>query len=59
MLHKRIGLEQNILNYAKKNLSEVPGAHGRRVLKWIFKEQDMRVWTGFIWLRTGTSGGLL
>jgi hypothetical protein len=30
----------------------------RRTLEWTLKKQDMRVWTGFVWLRTGTSGGL-
>jgi hypothetical protein len=28
-----------------------------RNIKIIFKDWDMRVWTGFIWLRIGTSGG--
>jgi hypothetical protein len=27
---------------------------GREILKWILK--GVRVWTGFIWLRIGTSG---
>jgi hypothetical protein len=30
----------------------------RIILKWILEKQDGVVWTGFIWLRTGTSGGL-
>jgi hypothetical protein len=25
----------------------------------VIKKQDVRVWTGFIWLRIGTNGGLL
>jgi len=29
------------------------------ILKMILKKHDMRVRIGFIWLRTGTSGGLL
>jgi hypothetical protein len=29
------------------------------VLKWILKKQEMWVWTKFIWLRIGTSGGCL
>jgi hypothetical protein len=29
--------------------------HGRIILKFVLKK-DMRVWTGLIWLRTGTSG---
>jgi hypothetical protein len=28
-------------------------------IKWIFKKWDVRVWTGFIWLRIGTGGGHL
>jgi hypothetical protein len=31
---------------------------GRILLKLIFKKRDVRVWTGFVWLRTGTSGRL-
>jgi hypothetical protein len=29
------------------------------ILKWIFKKWDGEAWTGLIWLRIGTSGGLL
>jgi len=36
-----------------------PGADVRIILKWIFKKWDRRVWTGLIWLRIGTGGGLL
>jgi hypothetical protein len=33
---------------------------GRRItLKWILETHDGVVWTGFIWLRTGSSSGLL
>jgi hypothetical protein len=28
------------------------------ISKWILERQDGMVWTGFIWLRIGTSGGL-
>jgi hypothetical protein len=31
---------------------------GRIILKWILDKKDRVVWTGFIWLRIGTSGGL-
>jgi len=27
--------------------------------QWILKKQGVRVWTGFNWLKTGSSGGLL
>jgi hypothetical protein len=29
----------------------------RITLKYIIKKQGLKVWIGFIWLRTGTSGG--
>jgi hypothetical protein len=35
------------------------GVNGRIILRWIFREWDVRVWTGSSWLRTGTSGGHL
>jgi hypothetical protein len=31
----------------------------RKILKWILEKEDGVLWTGFIWLRIGTSGGLL
>jgi hypothetical protein len=36
-----------------------PGVDGRIILKLIFKKWNGRVWTGLIWLRIGTSDGLL
>ena len=38
---------------------EDPNIAGSITLNWIFKKWDMGAWTGFIWLRTGTGGGLL
>jgi hypothetical protein len=35
------------------------GVGGRTDLKLIIKELSMRMYTGFIWLRTGSLGGLL
>jgi hypothetical protein len=32
---------------------------GRTMLLWILKKEDGKVWVGFVWLRIGTSGGLL
>jgi hypothetical protein len=32
---------------------------GWTILKWILERQDRMEWIGWIWLRIGTSGGLL
>jgi hypothetical protein len=32
---------------------------GRTILKWILERKDKMEWTGWMWLRIGTSGGLL
>jgi hypothetical protein len=32
---------------------------GTIILKWILEKQNGLVWTGFIWIMTGTSGELL
>ena len=37
---------------------EDPGVDARIILKWIF-EKRVGAWTGFSWLRIGTSDGLL
>jgi hypothetical protein len=33
------------------------GVDERITLIWILKKQDVTVWAGFMWLRTGTRGG--
>jgi hypothetical protein len=33
--------------------------HGRIILKCILGKLSGKLWTGFIWLRNGISGGLL
>jgi hypothetical protein len=38
---------------------EDPGVDGTIILKRIFKKWDREAWTGLIWLRIGTGGGLL
>jgi hypothetical protein len=42
-----------------KNHMEDPGVDGTIILKSIFMKWDGGTWTGLIWLRIGTGGGLL
>jgi hypothetical protein len=35
------------------------GIDGRIILRWIFRELYVGVWTESVWLRTGTGGGHL
>jgi len=42
-----------------KDHSEVLDIDGRITLEGILGKQDRKLWTGFIWLRTETRGGLL
>jgi hypothetical protein len=46
-------------NLKGREHTEDMGIDERRTVKWILGEQGGSVWTGFIWLRIGTSGGLL
>jgi hypothetical protein len=41
--------------WVRKGQYEDRNVGGRIILKWIFEKQDWMVWTGFIWLRTGSS----
>ena len=38
---------------------EDPGVDGRVILRWVFREWDVGVWTGSSWRRIGTDGGHL
>jgi hypothetical protein len=42
-----------------KDHSEDRGVSGRMGSKWILERLVGRVWSGFIWLRIETGGGLL
>jgi hypothetical protein len=35
------------------------GVDGKKILQYILEKQDGEAWTGFIWLRIVSSGGLL
>jgi hypothetical protein len=35
------------------------GVDGRTTLRWLLGKLGLGMWIGFIWLRTGTGGGLL
>jgi hypothetical protein len=39
--------------------AEDMGVDRKIILKCILREKSEKAWTGFIWLRIGTSGGLL
>jgi hypothetical protein len=43
----------------RKRPLEDLGIDWRKILKGILGKLGRRMWTGFIWLRTGISGGLL
>jgi hypothetical protein len=38
---------------------EDQGVNERTILEWILEKYGVRLWTRYIWLKTGTSGGLL
>jgi len=46
-------------NQTERDHLEEPGLDGWIILRWIFRNQDVGVWTRSSWLRIGTSGGHL
>ena len=46
-------------NLGRKDYLEDPGVDRIIILRWIFKNGDVGVWTGSSWLRIGTGGGHL
>jgi hypothetical protein len=59
---KRLWIEletrEMTISGSKKKLQKLNQERGT-ILKWILKRQNERTWTGFIRLRTTSSGGLL
>jgi hypothetical protein len=48
----------HLVGKSEGKISEDTGVDGRIILEWILKE-CWKLWTGNIYLSTGTSGGLL
>jgi len=46
-------------NPKERDHSEDLDVDGKIILDWIFGKEYGKVWTGLIWLRTGTYGGIL
>jgi hypothetical protein len=46
-------------NVKGRDHSEDLGVDWRIILEWILEKETGKLWTGFVWLRLGTNGGLL
>jgi hypothetical protein len=53
------GYEVLVRNLKGRSHSEDLDIDGNIILEWILGKHSGKLWTGFIWLRIGTSGGLL
>jgi hypothetical protein len=42
-----------------KENDHLGGVDGKIILKWVLRKYGMRLWSGFMWLRTRSNGGLL
>ena len=47
------------VNLRDRDHLEDPGLDERMILKWIFRNSEVRSWTASFWLKIGTGGGLL
>jgi len=52
-MHKKCRSE-----YVKRDHAEDLGVDGKVISEWILGKQGKKMWTGCIWLKTWTSGGL-
>jgi hypothetical protein len=43
----------------REDMSQSVGVDGKITLEWILRKYGGKVWNGCIWIRIGTSGGLL
>ena len=46
-------------NLGERDHLEDPRIDRRIILRWIFRKWGVEAWTGLMWLRMGTGGGLL
>jgi len=46
-------------NLRERDHFEDPVAEERIMLRWVFRKWNGGAWTGLIWFRIGTGGGLL
>ena len=46
-------------NLRERDLLGDPSVDGRIILRWIFRNRNVGVWTGLSWLSIGTGGGHL